>query len=192
MSHWFEKCLACKLYKDNTCVCLSLLQWYFTCRVHFSSESWLLRLSVRAFFRQLFIIVCFCFLDFFIFIESLVSSCLYCRDGWTATFFMFVQSSCWKKKDKSRERERTCTQNGEDRIVKVQELVYNKPNLISSHVQYIAIQLYYLFVEKFAFWLIIYIKHSIHLTIKHSIHLTIKQRLNETRSWKPLKYKDNT
>ena len=74
-----------------------------------------------------------------------------------------------------RERERACTQNGEDRIVKVQELVYNKPNLISSQVQYIAIQLYYLFVEKFAFWLIIYIKHSIHLTIKH-------QQLNETRS----------
>ena len=33
-----------------------------------------------------------------------------------------------------RERERTCTQNGEDRIVKIQELVYNRPNLIRSQV----------------------------------------------------------
>ena len=37
------------------------------------------------------------------------------------------------------------------------------------------IQLYCLCVEKCAFWLVIYIKHSIHLTIKH-------QQLNETRS----------
>ena len=63
MSHWFKKCLACKLYKDNTCVCLSLWQWDFTCRAHFSSECWFLRLSVRAFSHQLLIIVCFCFLD---------------------------------------------------------------------------------------------------------------------------------
>ena len=36
----------------------------------------------------------------------------------------------------SMERERTCTQNGEDRIVKIQELVYNinRPNLIRSQV----------------------------------------------------------
>ena len=34
----------------------------------------------------------------------------------------------------SMERERTCTQNGEDRIVKIQELVYNRPNLIRSEV----------------------------------------------------------
>ena len=33
-----------------------------------------------------------------------------------------------------RERERACTQNGEDRIVKIQELVYNRPNLIRSEV----------------------------------------------------------
>ena len=53
---------------------------------------------------------------------------------------MFVQSSCIKKnsvereRGKERERERTCTQNGEDRIVKIQELVYNRPNLIRSQV----------------------------------------------------------
>ncbi len=35
-------------------------------------------------------------------------------------------------------------------------------------VKYNTIQLYCLCVEKFAFWLVIYIKHSIHLTIKHS------------------------
>ncbi len=40
-------------------------------------------------------------------------------------------------------------------------------------VKYNAIQLYCLCVEKFAFWLVIYIKHS--------IHLTIKQQLSETR-----------
>ena len=66
----------------------------------------------------------------YFFIDSLVSSCLYCRDVWTTTFFMFVQSSCTKKKKVWRERdkewERTCTQNGEDRIVKIKELVYNR------------------------------------------------------------------
>ena len=41
-------------------------------------------------------------------------------------------------------------------------------------VKYNTIQLYCLCVEKFAFWLVIYIKQSIYLTIKH-------QRLNETR-----------
>ena len=47
---------------------------------------------------------------------------------------MFVQSSCKKKKKGGGgggggggERERTCTQNGEDRIMKIQELVYNGP-----------------------------------------------------------------
>ena len=70
---------------------------------------------------------------------------------------------------------RACTQNGEDRIVKIQELVYNKPNLIRSQVQYNAIQLYYLCVEKFAFWLVIYIKRPTHFTIKH-------QQFNKTRS----------
>ena len=35
-------------------------------------------------------------------------------------------------------------------------------------VKYNTIQLYCLCIEKFAFWLVIYIKHSIHLTIKHS------------------------
>ena len=63
MSHWFEKCLTCKLYKDRACVCLSLWQWDFSCRAHFSSECWFLRLSVRAFFHQFFIIICCCFLD---------------------------------------------------------------------------------------------------------------------------------
>ena len=37
-----------------------------------------------------------------------------------------------KKKKVWRERERTCIQNGEDRIMKIQELVYNRPNLISD------------------------------------------------------------
>ena len=32
------------------------------------------------------------------------------------------------------ERERTHTQNGEDRIMKIQELVYNRPSLIRSQV----------------------------------------------------------
>ena len=45
---------------------------------------------------------------------------------------MFVRSSCRKKKKLYGER--TCTQNGEDRIVKIQELVYNRPNLIRSQV----------------------------------------------------------
>ena len=44
---------------------------------------------------------------------------------------MFVQSSCRRKKN-WRERERAHTQNGEDRIMKIQELVYNRPNLISK------------------------------------------------------------
>ena len=52
-------------------------------------------------------------------------------------------------------------------------------------IQYNTIQLYCLCVENFAFWLVIYIKHSIQLTIKH-------QQLSETRSQKPLKYKENT
>ena len=39
-----------------------------------------------------------------------------------------------EKKKNSMERERTCTQNGEDRIVKIQELVYNRPSLIRSQV----------------------------------------------------------
>ena len=38
---------------------------------------------------------------------------------------------------------------------------------IYSTVYYNSVQLYYLFVEKFAFWFIIYIKHSMHCTIKH-------------------------
>ena len=42
-------------------------------------------------------------------------------------------------------------------------------------VQYNTIQLYCLCLEKFAFWLIIYIKHSIHFKIKH-------QQFNETRN----------
>ena len=42
-------------------------------------------------------------------------------------------------------------------------------------IQYNTIQLYCLCVEKFAFWLVIYIKHSVHLTRGH-------QQLNETRS----------
>ena len=57
------------------------------------------------------------------------------------------------------------------------------PSLIVSYVssflllfQYNTIQLYCLYVEIFAFWLVIYIK-------KHSIQLTIKHRqLNKTRS----------
>ena len=39
-----------------------------------------------------------------------------------------------EKKKKNVWRERTCTQNGEDRIVKIQELVYNRPSLIRSQV----------------------------------------------------------
>ena len=41
--------------------------------------------------------------------------------------------------------------------------------------EYNTIQLYCLCVEKFAFWLVIYIKLSIHFTIKH-------QQFNKTRS----------
>ena len=43
-----------------------------------------------------------------------------------------------------------------------------KPVFFFSFFFYNTIQLYCLCVEKFAFWLVIYIKHSIHLTIKHS------------------------
>ena len=39
-----------------------------------------------------------------------------------------------EKKYGEREREKTCTQNGEDRIMKIQELVYSRPNLIRSQV----------------------------------------------------------
>jgi len=39
-----------------------------------------------------------------------------------------------EKRKKSRERERTCTQNGEDRIMKIQELVYSRPSLVRSQV----------------------------------------------------------
>ena len=46
---------------------------------------------------------------------------------------------------------------------------------VYNTIQYNTIQLYCLCVEKFAFWLVIYTKHSTHLTIKH-------QQLNETRS----------
>ena len=38
---------------------------------------------------------------------------------------------------------------------------------IYNTVYYNSVQLYCLFVEKFAFWFIIYIKHSMHCTIKH-------------------------
>ena len=37
-----------------------------------------------------------------------------------------------EKKEKSMESERKGTQNGEDRIMKIQELVYSGPNLIGS------------------------------------------------------------
>ena len=37
-----------------------------------------------------------------------------------------------EKNSMEREREREHTQNGEDRIMKMQELVYNRPNLISQ------------------------------------------------------------
>ena len=39
-----------------------------------------------------------------------------------------------KRRKKSMERERTGTQNGEDRIMKIQELVYNRPDVIRSQV----------------------------------------------------------
>ena len=39
-----------------------------------------------------------------------------------------------EKKITGRERERACTRNGEDRIMKIKELVYNRPNLIRSQV----------------------------------------------------------
>ena len=44
-------------------------------------------------------------------------------------------------------------------------------------------QLYCLCVKKFAFWLVIYIKHL--------IYFTIKQQFNKTLSWKLLIYKSN-
>ena len=37
-------------------------------------------------------------------------------------------------RERGGKRERTCTQNGDDRIVKIQEFVYNRPNLIRSQV----------------------------------------------------------
>ena len=37
-------------------------------------------------------------------------------------------------KEREREREREHTQNGEDKIMKIKELVYNRPNLIRSQV----------------------------------------------------------
>ena len=62
---------------------------------------------------------------------------------------MFVQSSC-RKKEKYGQRERTCAQNGEDRIMKIQNLVCNRPNLIRSRVGSVStfgcmLQLYLLF-----------------------------------------------
>ena len=47
--------------------------------------------------------------------------------------FLCLCKAVVEEKIKSMERESThstCTQNGEDRIVKIQELVYNRPNLI--------------------------------------------------------------
>ena len=40
----------------------------------------------------------------------------------------------WRERERERERERACMQSGEDRIMKIQELVYNRPNLIRSQV----------------------------------------------------------
>ena len=65
------------------------------------------------------------------------------------------------------------------------KVCYEKYDKSQGRIQYNTIQLYCLCVENFAFWLVIYIKHSIQLTIKH-------QQLSETRSQKPLKYKENT
>ena len=54
--------------------------------------------------------------------EQLPFSCL-CRA---------VVKKIYKKKGGGGER--TCTQNGEDRIVKIKELVYNRPNPVRSQV----------------------------------------------------------
>ena len=54
--------------------------------------------------------------------------------------FLCLCKAVVEEKIKSMERERdththrTCTQNGEDRIVKIQELVYHRPNLIRCQV----------------------------------------------------------
>ena len=52
--------------------------------------------------------------------------------------FLCLCKAVVEEKRKSMEREThthsTCTQNGEDRIVKIQELVYNRPNLIRCQV----------------------------------------------------------
>ena len=79
---------------------------------------------------------------------------------------IYPKEVCYEKYDKSQGR------------IQYNTIQYNT-------IQYNTIQLYCLCVENFAFWLVIYIKHSIQLTIKH-------QQLSETRSQKPLKYKENT
>jgi len=60
-----------------------------------------------------------------------------------------------------------------------------------SQVQKDTIQLHCLYVEKFAFWLVIYIKHSIHFTIKHkqadenrNLHLQFWRLKSGTRTGK--------
>ena len=99
-------------------MCVSLRQWNFTCRAHFSPECQFLWLSVRAFWHQLFIFFYFLFRPKIVFwldpwslvaciaemAEQLPFSCL-CK--------AVVEE---KRKKKFGEREREHTQNGEDRI----------------------------------------------------------------------------
>ena len=49
----------------------------------------------------------------------------------------------------------------------VRHIAFCYQDVISKMVEYNTIQLYCPCVEKFAFWLVMYIKHSVHLTIKH-------------------------
>ena len=56
-----------------------------------------------------------------------------------------------------------------------QAMKYCVCNMLEA-MKYNTIQLYCLCVEKFAFWLVIYIKHSIYLSIKH-------QQLNVNETW---------
>ena len=117
MSHWFEKCLACKLQKQHLCVSQSLALWFhLQGSFLFFVIGCFLRPEIVFWLNPWSLVACIAEMA-----EQLPSWCL-------------CKAVVKGKNMGERERERTCTQNGEDRIVKIQELVYNRPNPIRSQV----------------------------------------------------------
>ena len=110
MSHWFEK-------------------WDFTCRAHFSSECQFLKLSVRAVFHQLFIILFF-FRPKIVFWLNPWSLLACIAEMAEQLTFSCLGKAVVEEEKNSMEREREHAHKME----RIKGLVYNRPNLIRSQV----------------------------------------------------------